>query len=98
MTIAIPIEDTGPPSPDIRRRVERARVLSLRDRDELLHGLVLGYRSGDRLDWAPLILDLMETSIKIRVSRYCPEGPTMAMADVYQDLVCALLEDALSIP
>jgi hypothetical protein len=98
MTIALPIEGTGPPSPDIRRRVETARVLSLKDRDELLHGLVLGYRSGDRPLWAPLILELMETSVRIRVSRYRPEGPTMAMADVYQDLVCALLEDALSIP
>jgi hypothetical protein len=98
MTIAVLIECTGPPSLDVRRRVERARVLSLRDRDELLQGLVLGYRSGDRPLWAPLIVDLMETSIRIRVSRYRPEGPTMAMADVYQDLVCAVLEDALSIP
>jgi hypothetical protein len=98
MAIARPIEGTGPPGPDIRRRVGEGRGLSLKDRDELLHGLVLGYRSGDRPCWAPLILDLMETSIRIRVSRYRPEGPTMAMADVYQDLVCALLEDALSIP
>ena len=98
MTIAVPIEGTGPPSPDVRRRIERARVLSLRDRDELLHELVLGYRSGDRSLWARLILDLMETSIRIRVSRYRPEGPTMAMADVYQDPVCAVLEDALRIP
>jgi hypothetical protein len=98
MTIAIPLEGTGPPSPDVRRRVDKARVLSLKDRDELLHGLVLGYRSGDRHLWAPLILELMETSIRIRVSRYGPGGPTMAIADVYQDLVCALLEDALSIP
>jgi hypothetical protein len=98
MTIAIPIEGTGPPSPDVRSRVEEARKLSLKDRDELLHGLVLGYRLGDRHLWAPLILELMETSIRIRVSRYRPEGPTMAMADLYQDLVCALLQDALSIP
>ena len=98
MTIAIPLESTGPPGPQIRRRVAGAGTLSLQQRDELLYGLVREYRAGNRPLWAPLILDFMATSIKIRVARYCPEGPTMTIHDVYQELVCALLEDALSIP
>src|SRR2546425_9457847 len=98
MTLAIPMESTGPPRPDIRRRIPNAIALSLQERDKFLYELILEYRAGNRPLWAPLILDFMATSIKIRVSRYCPEGPTMTIRDVYQELVCALLEDALSIP
>src|SRR2546430_1880854 len=98
MTIAIPLESTGPPGPEIRRRVASARSLSLQQRDELLYRLLLQHRPDNPALLASLILDFMATSIKIRVSRYCPEGPTMTIHDVYQELVCALLEDALSIP
>jgi hypothetical protein len=98
MTIAIPLESTGPPGAEVRQRVADARALPLEERDRLLYELVLEYRAGNRSLWAPLILDFMATSIKIRVSRYRPEGPTMTIGDVYQQLVCALLEDSLSIP
>src|ERR1700694_442082 len=98
MTIAIPLESTRPPGAEVRRRAANARALSLKERDGLLYELVLEYRAGNRPLWAPLILDFMATSIKIRVSRYRPQGPTMTIGDVYQQLVCAVLEDALSIP
>ena len=98
MTMAIRLESAGSPSPRIRQRVRRARTLSLQDRDRLLYDLVLGFRAGNRSLWAPLILELMSTSIRIRVSRYRPEGPTMTIGDIYQGLVWALLEDALTIP
>ena len=96
MTMATRSEGAGPPG--VRQLVARARVLSLSDRDNLLYELVMKFRAGNRSVWAPLILDMLATSLKIRVSRYCPTGATMTIGDIYQEFVCALLEDALSIP
>jgi hypothetical protein len=98
VAIAIPSQTVGSPSREIRRQVACGRALSIRERDRLLYELLVRYRRGDRAYWGALILELLDPAIKIRVSRFRPEGPTMTIEDLYQDLVCALLEDALSIP
>jgi hypothetical protein len=98
MTIDVRQGTTGPPRQELRRRVLDAGTIGRQERDGLLYELLLGYRSGERSAWSPLILKLLDTPIRIRVSRYRPVGPVMAIEDVYQQLSIELLRDALSIP
>jgi hypothetical protein len=70
----------------------------LRQRDELLYELVLAYRSGERSVYARLILELLGTFLRIRVSRYRPVEPAISIQDVYQQLALAVLHDSRTIP
>ncbi len=83
---------------DLAERVRTAGSLDLRQRDELLYELVLAYRSGERSVYAQLILELLRTFLRIRVSRYRPVEPATSIQDVYQQLVLAVLQDSRTIP
>ncbi len=83
---------------DLAARVRTAGSLDLRQRDELLYELVLAYRSGERSVYAQLILELVRTFLRIRVSRYRPVEPATSIQDVYQQLVLAVLQDSRTIP
>ena len=83
---------------DLAERVRSAGSLDLRQRDELLYELVLAYRSGERSVYAQLILELLRTFLRIRVSRYRPVEPATSIQDVYQQLVLAVLQDSRTIP
>jgi len=83
---------------DLAERVRSAGSLDLRQRDELLYELVLAYRSGERSVYAQLILELVRTFLRIRVSRYRPVEPATSIQDVYQQLVLAVLQDSRTIP
>src|SRR5712692_9030092 len=83
---------------DLAERVRAPRSLDLRQRDELLYELVLAYRSGERSVYACLILELLGTFLRIRVSRYRPVEPAISIQDVYQQLALAVLHDSRTIP
>ncbi len=86
MTIDVRGGTTGPPGQELCRRVLDAGTAGRRERDELLYELLLGYRSSPDSTWSTLILRLLDTPVRIRVSRYLPVGPAMALDDVYQQL------------
>ena len=98
MTIDAGRGTTGPPGQELCRHVFGAETLGRHERDKLLYDLVLGYRSTTGAAWSNLILKLLDTPVRIRVSRYRPAGPAMDLNDVYQQLSEELLRDALNIP
>ena len=98
MIVKEPRQELVTQGSDFAERVRAAGSLDLRQRDELLYELVLAYRSGECSVYAPLILELLGTFLRIRVSRYRPVEPATSIQDVYQQLVLAVLQDSRTIP